>query len=66
MGCAKIIIVLAAIVLMVYMLIREYLRPGLVLFSTVVLLLCCGIITTEDALSGFANKGMIKILWKLF
>ena len=61
MECAKIIIVLAAIVLMVYMLIREYLRPGLVLFSTVVLLLCCGIITTEDALSGFANKGMITV-----
>lgn len=61
MICAEIIIVLVAIVVMVYMLVREYLRPGLVLFSIVVLLLCCGVITTQDALAGFANKGMITV-----
>lgn len=61
MGNIDIFIVLGAIVLMVYLLVKDYLRPGLVLFSVVVVLLCCGIITPSDALAGFANKGMITV-----
>ena len=53
------LIVIVAIAVMVYLLIKEYLRPGLILFSVVVLLLASGIISTTDALAGFSNKGMI-------
>ena len=55
------LIVIVAIAVMVYLLIKEYLRPGLILFSVVVLLLASGIISTTDALSGFSNKGMITV-----
>ncbi|MBQ9137224.1 MAG: SLC13/DASS family transporter [Alistipes sp.] len=54
-------IVLLAIVTMLYLLVKGYLRPGLILFSVVVLLLCCGILTPADALAGFANKGMVTV-----
>lgn len=56
-----ILLVLAAIIVMVYLLIKEYLRPGLILFSTVVLLLLCGVIDSKDALAGFSNKGVITV-----
>ena len=49
------------LVLMLVALMREALRPGLVLFSAVVALLCAGIITPEDAIKGFSNKGMITV-----
>lgn len=49
------------IVLMLMALIKEMLRPGLVLFTAVVLLLCAGIINPEEALKGFSNKGMITV-----
>lgn len=57
----RVIIVLAAIVVMVFMLVKEYLRPGLILFSVVVLFIVTGIITPQDALAGFSNKGMITV-----
>ena len=40
---------------------RELLRPGLILFTAVVLLLCAGVIDPEDAVKGFSNKGMITV-----
>lgn len=46
---------------MLYALMREMLRPGLVMFSAVVLLLCGGIIDPSDVLKGFSNKGMITV-----
>ena len=49
------------IVLMLIALMKEMLRPGLILFTAVVLLLCVGIITPEEALMGFSNKGMITV-----
>lgn len=36
-------------------------RPGMVLFSVVVLFLCAGILTPKEMLEGFSNKGMITV-----
>jgi len=36
-------------------------RPGLILFSLIVLFLATGIISPQDALAGFSNKGVIII-----
>ena len=55
------LIVIVTIAVMVYLLIKEYLRPGLILFSAVILLLATGVITTTDALAGFSNKGVITV-----
>ena len=55
------VIVIVAIVVMFFLLVKEYMRPGLILFSVVVILLATGVITTTDALAGFSNKGMITV-----
>ncbi len=54
-------IVLAVIVLVTIALLYDLMRPGLVLFSALVILLCFGIIQSEEILDGFSNKGMITI-----
>jgi len=57
----QIVFVAVLLILMLVALMRECLRPGLILFTAVVLLLCAGIITPEEALKGFSNKGMITV-----
>lgn len=57
----QIVFVAVLLVVMLVALMRECLRPGLILFTAVVLLLCAGIITPEEALKGFSNKGMITV-----
>jgi len=54
-------IVIGAIVIMIAALANELMRPGLILFSTVVVLMAVGIITPEESIAGFSNKGMITI-----
>ena len=49
------------LVFMLVALMRECLRPGLILFTAVVLLLVAGIISPEEAIKGFSNKGMITV-----
>ena len=56
-----IIFVALVLVFMLAALMREMLRPGLILFSAVVILLVAGIITPEEAIKGFSNKGMITV-----
>ena len=46
---------------MLFALMKEYLRPGLILFTAVILLLVAGIISPEEAIKGFSNKGMITV-----
>ncbi len=46
---------------MIIALVRELMRPGLILFSALVIFMLADIITAEDALSGFSNKGMITV-----
>lgn len=57
----SILYVAIILVFMLVALIRECLRPGLILFTAVVLLLVAGIINPEEALKGFSNKGMITV-----
>ena len=49
------------LIFMLVALMKEFLRPGLILFTAVVLFLVSGIITPEEALKGFSNKGMITV-----
>lgn len=55
------IIVLLLIVMMLLGLLLEVARPGLIIFQVLVILLLFGIITPEQALSGFSNEGMLII-----
>jgi di/tricarboxylate transporter len=54
-------IALGIILLMIISLVKEIMRPGLILFSALVIFLVADILTTEEALSGFSNKGMITV-----
>ena len=40
---------------------KEWMRPGLILFSGAVVFLCAGIIDPKELLEGFSNKGMITV-----
>lgn len=53
--------VLLALVGMVVALVLDKMRPGMILFSVVVLFLCVGILTPQEMLEGFSNKGMMTI-----
>lgn len=46
---------------MVTVLAFDKMRPGMTLFSVVILFLATGIITPAEAVSGFCNKGMITV-----
>ncbi len=54
-------IALGVILLMIVALIKEVMRPGLVLFTALVIFLVTDILSAEEALSGFSNKGMITV-----
>lgn len=54
-------VVLASLVFMVWMLLKDRMRAGMVLFSIVVLFLLLGIISPSEALAGFSNRGMITV-----
>ncbi|WP_193391996.1 SLC13 family permease, partial [Sunxiuqinia dokdonensis] len=53
--------VIAVIIVMIIALINDWMRPGLLLFSALVVLMAAGIITTEQSLAGFSNKGMLTV-----
>ena len=57
----EVIIVLVAQVGMLAALIMDKMRPGMILFSVVVLFLCTGILSPKEMLEGFSNKGMITV-----
>lgn len=57
----EIIFVLLGLLGMVVALVLDKMRPGMVLFSVVVLFLCAGILTPKEMLEGFSNKGMITV-----
>lgn len=42
-------------------LVKEHMRPGLVMLSGAVAFLCAGIISPSEFLAGFSNKGMITV-----
>lgn len=55
------ILVSIIIVAMFLNLVRDKVRPGLIMFSAVVCMMVCGILTPKEALAGFSNKGMITV-----
>lgn len=57
----EIIYVSLVLIGMLWALIADKLRPGLILFTAVVLLLCGGILQPRECLEGFSNKGMITV-----
>jgi len=57
----EIAFVLLSLLGMVIALILDKMRPGMILFSVVVLFLCAGILTPKEMLEGFSNKGMITV-----
>ena len=57
----EMIFVLLSLVGMVAALSSDVMRPGMVLFSVVVLFLCAGILSPREMLEGFSNRGMITV-----
>lgn len=57
----EMIFVLIAIAAMLSALLFEIARPDLIIFSVLVIFLLTGILTTEEALRGFSNPGMLTI-----
>ena len=57
----EVIIVLVALVGMLAALIMDKMRPGMILSSVVVLLLCTGSLCPTEMLEGRSNKGMITV-----
>ena len=49
------------LIFMVWALIADMQKPGLILFSVVVMMLCAGILEPKECLEGFSNKGMITV-----
>ncbi|NYF24783.1 SLC13 family permease [Sporosarcina sp. JAI121] len=57
----EMITVLVLIVVMLACLVLDVARPGMIIFSALVILLITGILTPKEALSGFSNEGMLTI-----
>ncbi len=57
----EIVFVLLALIGMVVALVLDQMRPGMILFSVVILFLCAGILSPKEVLEGFSNKGMITV-----
>lgn len=57
----SVIYVSFCLVFMIWALVADRIKPGLVLFSVVVLMLCAGILSPKQCLEGFSNKGMITV-----
>lgn len=54
-------IVIGIIVFTIVALAKEIMRPGLIFFTAAVLLMALGILSGDEVLAGFSNKGMITI-----
>ncbi|HET6556083.1 MAG TPA: SLC13 family permease [Prolixibacteraceae bacterium] len=53
--------VLAVIIIMIFALAKEVMRPGLILFSAAIIMLIFGSISPDEMLAGFSNKGMLTV-----
>lgn len=60
------IIVLILMIGMLVLLAKEILRPGIILLAVLTCLMILGIISTDDMLSGFSNKGMLTVFLLFF
>ena len=57
----EILIVLISLILMLALLVADVMRPGLVMLSVAIFFMCTGILSPEEVLAGFSNKGMITV-----
>lgn len=57
----EMVFVLFIILVMLIILFLNIARPDIVVFSTLVILLVTGVLTTKEAVSGFSNEGMLTI-----
>lgn len=55
------IFVLLVLALLIFGLVRDRMRPGMILFSGAVTFMAVGILRPSEMLEGFANKGMITV-----
>ena len=55
------ILVLILVIAMITILMRDRMRPGITLFTIVVIMMAAGIIDSKEALAGFSNRGMITV-----
>ncbi len=53
--------VVGVIALMTIALMYDLMRPGLILFSALIVLMAAGIINSKESLAGFSNKGMLTV-----
>ncbi len=53
--------VIGVILLMIVALVNDWMRPGMLLFSAMVVLMATGVINTEESVAGFSNKGMLTV-----
>ena len=54
-------IVIAIVVITIVALAKELLRPGLIFFSAAIILLTFDVISANEMLAGFSNKGMLTV-----
>lgn len=52
---------LAVIIFMMAALVKEIVRPDLILFATLVLFMLTGVISVKEAVAGFSNEGMLTV-----
>ena len=52
---------LAVLICMIIALVREVMGPDIIVFIALGLLVCTGIITPKEAITGFSNKGMLTV-----
>lgn len=57
----EILFVLLVLMGMITALILDKMRPGIILLSAAIVFMCAGILTPQEMLEGFSNKGMITI-----
>jgi di/tricarboxylate transporter len=53
--------VIGVILIMIVALIYDLMRPGLLLFSALMVLMATGVVSSEESLAGFSNKGMLTV-----
>ena len=57
----EVFFVLTTLLVMLAVLVADLMRPGLVMFAACVLFMCTGILSPEELVAGFSNKGMITV-----
>lgn len=55
------LIVVAVLGFIIFSLIKEYHRPGLIMFTGLTIFLLTGVVETDQAISGFSNQGVLII-----